>query len=78
AGCYWGPGSQLNAVERVHGKQAGIQADLCSIAITLYRSPLSKSLEIGTCSQYCVNTVVYHSVENEMCGWKGKNEDLLQ
>ncbi len=77
AGCYWGPGSQLNAVERVHGEQAGIRADLWSIAIALYHSPLNKSLEIGTHSQYCVNAVVYHSVENEMCGWKGKNGDLL-
>ncbi|KAJ7040063.1 hypothetical protein C8F04DRAFT_887549, partial [Mycena alexandri] len=78
AATYWGPNSRRNSSARVWGTQTGPRAELLAVLLAIKSSPLLKSLEVSTRSEYAIRSVVYYAARNDACGWRCANGDILK
>jgi ribonuclease HI/exonuclease III len=78
AGIYFGINSPKNCSLRVWGTQSNARADLTGLLYAIKSSPLRKTLEISTRSEYAIRSVVYYAAKNETCGWRCANGDILK
>ncbi|KAJ7301015.1 hypothetical protein DFH08DRAFT_724755, partial [Mycena albidolilacea] len=78
SGIYSGIDSSNNYSLRVWGNQTNARADLAVLLWAIKSSPLRKTLEISTRSEYAIRSVVYYATKKENCGWKCPNGDILK
>ncbi|KAJ6590750.1 hypothetical protein B0H10DRAFT_1640802, partial [Mycena sp. CBHHK59/15] len=78
AGVFFGVNSPKNCSLRVWGTQSNARADLIGLLRAITSSPLRRTLEISTRSEYSIKSVVYYAAKNETCGWRCANGDILK
>ncbi|KAJ7447713.1 hypothetical protein FB451DRAFT_975472, partial [Mycena latifolia] len=75
---YWGLNARLNSLARVHGSQTNARAELLAVILALEVAPTFKSVVICTRSEYAIRSAVYYAAQNDACGWRCVNGDLLK
>ncbi|KAJ7466466.1 hypothetical protein FB451DRAFT_1040872, partial [Mycena latifolia] len=83
-GVYFGPNSSKNrsmppaSLPNSNRSQSNARADLIALLWAIKVSPLEKTIEISTRSEYAIRSVVYYAAKNETCGWRWTNGDILK
>ncbi|KAJ3713571.1 ribonuclease H-like domain-containing protein, partial [Lentinula raphanica] len=79
SGIYFGnPSHPSNISARVTGTQTNNRAELYAILIVLQKTPLKRSLEIYSDSEYAIRGIVYRSFTESQSNWGCINGDILR
>ncbi|KAJ7877752.1 hypothetical protein B0H14DRAFT_2305614, partial [Mycena olivaceomarginata] len=78
AAVFFGNNSSLNSFVRVWGQQNNARADLVALLLAVQAGPKMKTLVISTRSEYAIRSIQYYAYNNEACGWRCANGDLLK
>ncbi|KAJ7603164.1 hypothetical protein FB45DRAFT_672219, partial [Roridomyces roridus] len=77
AAVFGGTNSRHNRGRPVHGKQTSARAELTAILLALTCTPGDRTLEVSTRSDYVVRSIAHNAAENQACGWRCQNGDIL-
>ncbi|KAJ6607804.1 hypothetical protein B0H10DRAFT_1817185, partial [Mycena sp. CBHHK59/15] len=78
AATYWGPNARRKRSARAWGDQRSPRAELLAAIFALESAETYKSLEISTRSEYVIRSITHGAAENDACGWRCPNGDLLK